>query len=260
MGIAGSKPVLVKIGGAVLTEKDGVDRIRRAAAKRIAGELAKAGVPLVVIHGAGSFGHPHVAGSKLGKEPLPPHERPVVSTVLTHVMHLHLHVLEALETAGLHPVSVPLHLDAESEDGLVTKWPLERIRRLIDEGYTPVLAGTVIRDDELGWRVLSGDEILSDLSGELNPRLCLWLSDVDGVHAGPPSEAPLLSTLRPEDDYLPYCGNANGTDVTGGMAEKIRHALLASEVAPTMLISGMERGRILDALKGKPVPGTRFGG
>ena len=49
--------LLVKLGGSVLTDKARLRRARPAAIARLAKELAGAPESLLVVHGAGSFGH-----------------------------------------------------------------------------------------------------------------------------------------------------------------------------------------------------------
>src|SRR2546426_12448298 len=49
--------LLVKLGGSVLTDKTRLRTARRAAIRRLASELAAVRQSLVVVHGAGSFGH-----------------------------------------------------------------------------------------------------------------------------------------------------------------------------------------------------------
>src|SRR2546430_16190620 len=49
--------LLVKLGGSVLTEKERLPTPRRAAIRRPAAELASVRKPLLIVHGAGSYGH-----------------------------------------------------------------------------------------------------------------------------------------------------------------------------------------------------------
>src|SRR5438046_10254420 len=49
--------LLVKLGGSVLTEKARLRTPRRAAIRRLAAELASVRQPLVIVRGAGSYGH-----------------------------------------------------------------------------------------------------------------------------------------------------------------------------------------------------------
>jgi isopentenyl phosphate kinase len=41
------------------------------------------------------------------------------------------------------------------------------------------------------------------------------------------------------------------------MAGKLEHAFTVADSCPTMIVNGLERGRVLDALRGKTVVGTR---
>jgi len=49
--------LLVKLGGSVVTEKTHLRTPRSAAIRRLAGELASLREPLLIVHGAGSYGH-----------------------------------------------------------------------------------------------------------------------------------------------------------------------------------------------------------
>src|SRR3989449_8150256 len=49
--------LLVKLGGSVVTEKSHLRTPRPAAIRRLAGELASLREPLLIVHGAGSYGH-----------------------------------------------------------------------------------------------------------------------------------------------------------------------------------------------------------
>src|SRR2546423_11041675 len=49
--------LLVKLGGSVLTEKARLRTPRRAAIRRLAAELASVRQPLLIVHGARSYGH-----------------------------------------------------------------------------------------------------------------------------------------------------------------------------------------------------------
>ena len=65
-------PVIVKLGGSVITRKNEVERARPKILTRLAEELAAdPTVPLVVLHGAGSFGHPGAKRWGLARPPEP---------------------------------------------------------------------------------------------------------------------------------------------------------------------------------------------
>lgn len=248
------RPALVKLGGSLLTDKATESSFRRAQARRLVGELAKAEVPCVLLHGAGSFGHPQAKRHRIGQARPRPEG---IADVLSAVAMLHAEVLGLANAAGLRPMSVPLdgaHGDGDDVAGL----PIAEVKRALDEGYTPVLHGTLVRDRATGWRVLSADELMARLAGELDPRLALFATDVDGVHDKDPKAdgAKLLAKVRP-GTIAGTSDDGDGDDVTGRMQGKLSHAFATARHCPTLIINGGVRNRLLDALRGKAVPSTR---
>src|SRR5688572_16169101 len=181
-----ARPALVKLGGSILTDKSAESAFRRPAARRLLSEVAKANVPTVLFHGAGGFGHPQAARHRLGQAKAKPDG---VSEVLAAVGALHAQVVSLAFEAGLRPLSFPLHQCARIEGGTLADLPVEAIGKGIEEGYTPVLHGTLVRDPALGWRVVSADELMEVLSAELTPRLAVFATNVDGVFDRDPADA-----------------------------------------------------------------------
>ena len=242
---------MLKLGGSVITDKSGHGKFRKPATKRLTGELAKVQVPCVLFHGAGSFGHPEAAKHALGRRQA---KTEGVAEVLARAGALHAHVVEVAAAAGLKPLSFPIHLSAVSEGGRLHDLPVERIHRALEDGFTPVLGGTLVRDDEWGWRVASADEQMAELAHDLDPRLAVFCTDVDGVYG----DGGVMAVCGPEHlDDLAVLG-AQGDDVTGRMNGKLERAFQIAGCCPTWIISGEARGRLFDVLRGKPVLGTRI--
>jgi len=254
-----TKPALVKLGGSLVTDKGASDpTFRRGNARRALAEVAKAEIPIVLLHGAGSFAHPIVARTGLGSGPLDSKRREAVGEVLASLATLSAHMLEAAHGAGLRPVPVPLHLAVRQDSGQLEGFPFAEVSDLLDDGLTPVLHGTLVRDPATGWAILSADRILAELASELTPRVALFATDVDGAYDRDPAQpgARLLERVRP--DTLLGHGSGRGADVTGRMAGKLEWAFAAAHHCPTLVVNGLERGRILDALRGKSVVSSRI--
>ncbi|MEA3191029.1 MAG: isopentenyl phosphate kinase [Thermoplasmata archaeon] len=253
-----SRPVLLKLGGSLVTQKAKPGTFQRGVAGRLLQETAKAGIPVVLLHGAGSFGHPAVARSGLGNGPLDAHRREAASEVLAGLAQLEGHMLTAAHGAGLRPVPVPLHISVQDTGEALDGLPIEEVRALLDDGMTPVLHGTLVRHARTGWCVLGADRILAELAAHLDPRLCLWATDVDGAYDGDPKAHPTAKLLpKVSPATMPEGRQGTGADVTGRMHGKLEHAFAAAQFAPTLIVNGMVRGRVLDALRGKAVVGTR---
>lgn len=257
-----AKPVLVKLGGSLLTDKARDMTLRPEVAQRVVGEVAQARRPVVLLHGAGSFGHPFVKRFGIGQAPYDGAKLVGVSQTLTGLSYLAAEVLGLASEAGLRVIPVPLHLEP-TKKGSIAKHVADQVTRLLEEGFTPVLHGTLVRDDETGWRVLSADEILANLAARLKPAACIFATDVDGLHERDPKQFPgakLVPVVRTKGPlvFSDTSTAASGTDVTGRMEGKLVHAREASRHAPTLLVNGTAPGRLMAAVQGRPVVGTRI--
>lgn len=245
------KPALVKLGGSLITDKAREAHFRSATTRRLLHELAGSS-PLVLLHGAGSFGHPLAVRHRIGKgKPTPS----AVSEILASVQRLNTEVLALAHKEGLNPLPIPMA--AHSEGGHLKGLPLDAVQRGLAASFTPVLHGTLVPDDRLGWRVASADELLAGLADGLHPRLILWVTDVDGVHAEDPKRDPqalLLDRVGPKS--APSLAESEVLDVTGRMGGKLRHAFDGARHASTLILNGTVPGRLRSALRSETVPGT----
>ncbi len=101
-------PVVVKLGGSVITRKREVERVRPKILRRLAEEIgALVDPPMVLLHGAGSFGHPGAGSSVSRNRPRPappPRARARGAAIVSgEVRRLHLAVLRELVRAGASP-------------------------------------------------------------------------------------------------------------------------------------------------------------
>ncbi len=259
-------PTIVKLGGSILTRKRGPPRIRPKLLARLAEELAVGGrPPVVVLHGAGSFGHPGAVRWGLAEPPAPRAKPPArlrgAAVVSAEVRKLHAAVLRALLDVGLAPLSVPSQPLARSRGGNLVELDLAPFRRALAAGGIPVGFGDVVPDDEWGFSILSADTIAVELARRLPSRRVLFVSDVNGVYANRPNRGrprviervtrATLAELRPR---------AEGPDVTGGIRGKVSAMVAAAEAgAEVGLISGLRHGALSRALRGEAVYGSWSG-
>lgn len=253
-----ARPVLVKLGGSLVTDKAAESSFQRPAARRLLAEIAKANVPTVLLHGAGSYGHPQAARHKLGQAKAKPDG---VSEVQAAVGALAAQMVSLAHDAGLRPLHFPLHQAVRSEGGVLNDLPFEAVAKAVEEGYTPMMHGTLVRDSALGWRVVSADELMQEFAAELTPRLAVFATDVDGIFSDDPGR-PGATLLEKVSRIVSIGGGSGGkgADVTGRMASKLERARAVAAHCPTLVLNGEVRGRLLDALKGKPVPCSRIEG
>jgi isopentenyl phosphate kinase len=236
----------VKLGGSLLTDKAREQAFRPGRAARLMRELAAAGGPLVLVHGAGSFGHPQARRHKAALAKPGSKQGLAVATILESLRELSAKTLAAAERAGLE--TSPINVDGRGLDAKA----LREVKAALAVDRVPVLHGTLVLDGK-GWRVLGGDELMAVLALALKPERAVWASDVAGVYDRDPraGRATLLGEAK--------AGGATtgrGADVTGRMAGKLAWAAQVAAVCPTWIVGGHVPGRLGKALGGTPV-GTR---
>jgi isopentenyl phosphate kinase len=169
LNVSEKRPVILKIGGSVITDKDGELAARTENINRLAEEIAKAKLnSLILVHGGGSFGHPTAQkwGLKDGyKEPaqmLGFAETHHVMTVLNGL------VMDALLWHEIPAVSVAPSCGFLTENGRIKSSDCTMVERMMNMGFTPVLYGDATFDEKLGFTVLSGDQLVTYLALKFN--------------------------------------------------------------------------------------------
>ncbi len=255
--------LLVKLGGSVLTDKARLRTARRSAIARLTKELAGLGDDLVVVHGAGSFGH--VLARKYALNgPAAPTKARGAAIVQRDVRTLDTLVVDGLLKAGLAPVVLPPSAVLSLDDNRTASFDAAAFRDYVHQGFTPVTFGDVVRDATRGVAVASGDILMRELAEVFHPRSVVFAADVDGLFTADPKrskDAQLLLSVAEADLPLIDFGPAKGADVTGGIEAKVRRMLeIASFADETILVNGNVKNRVRDALRGRIVIGTRVVG
>jgi isopentenyl phosphate kinase len=259
-------PVVVKLGGSVLTRKKQAAHLRPKVLHRLAEELASPGLPpIVLLHGAGSFGHPGAVRWNLAEAPTDTngrsHRLRGASIVSAEVRRLHAAVLQAMVDAGLSPLSVPPQPISLNRAGKLSRIDLEPFRRALSLGAMPVSFGDVVPDADWGFSILSADTIAIELVKGLPSRRLIFVSDVEGVLATEASGQRRRPVPRLTPEVLGSLQPVMGApDVTGGIRAKAEAMLAAADAgADAGLISGLRLGTLSRALRGELVYGTWCG-
>jgi len=255
-------PVLVKIGGSLITRKRGEARVRPKVLARLCREIVTAtGPPVVLLHGAGSFGHPGARAFGLDRAPADAQERlrraRGAAVVASEVRRLHLAVLRELVRAGGCPLSVPLSTHARNREGRSVAIDPGPIERALAEGTMPVSFGDVVPDEAWGFSVLSADTIAAVLAPVLRPSRAVFASDVPGIlEPGVVGRRSVVPEVT--DEVVERLGIVSRTtDVSGGVrakAEAMR--AIARSGVDAVLISGLTDGAVSRAIRGEAVYGS----
>jgi isopentenyl phosphate kinase len=255
--------IFLKLGGSLITDKSQVEQPRPDVIDRIAGEIEAAlraapGVRLLIGHGSGSFGHSaaSVHGTRQGVTDARGWrgfaEVGVVAGRLNHI------VLEALAAAGVPVFRVQPSASAWCQDGTLVHMELRTITGALRGGLVPLVYGDVAFDDVRGGTIISTEEILDYLACELRPRRILLAGSYEGV-IGPAGQVVRRITPQSISALGSALQGSDATDVTGGMASKVRAMLAVCQRVPGLevrIFSGSVPGNIQRAITGEDVGGT----
>lgn len=215
---------VIKLGGSVITDKNRIETVDKARISGLADALANR-EDLVIVHGAGSFGHHHAAthGVSVTKGT---HDPVAIREIHSSMERLNDIVVEALTAEGVPAVSVePFSVGYRDRAGNL-RFPLAQVETMLAEGFVPVTYGDVISHEKKGATIISGDELVVSLADGLAADRVGLCSAVPGVLDGAGEVIPEITSY---DDVSSALGKSESTDVTGGMAAKVR-ALLELDV------------------------------
>ena len=219
----GTVDVIVKLGGAAITVKDGEpDTPNLDALKTCCWEIANAVnthgrttsprdydeqyLKMIIVHGAGSFGHPQAkeygvanGGDVDGNARL----REGIEKTKTSVRKLCKLVCDELSkengyqwadgTGSIAPERVApispygnFFTVGKKLNRNLSRRGFDEVRAAVMAGKVPVLHGDVVRDSEQGCAILSGDTLVECLTEEFKPKRVVFISDVEGIFTSNP--------------------------------------------------------------------------
>ena len=259
------RPLVLKLGGSVITEKDEPLTPNLRAIGRLAEEIARAEVsPIVIVHGGGSYGHP-IAKTYGIAEGLKDQAQ-LVGFSKTHeaMVSLNRLVVENLLSQGLPAFGMAPSSFIVTNKGRIQVFGEEPLARAILTGLIPVLYGDAVLDTDQGFAILSGDQIASLLAVKLEAERLMMGVDVDGLYDSDPKTDPsahLIKRLTLEElrELTDKIVGAKGSDVTGGMLGKVQELMTpVAHGIQTLIVNALKPGNIYSALKGEEVVGTKI--
>ena len=249
-----SDRILLKLGGSVITDKKTDCAINHDQLSFIASAISRAGTGgIVIVHGAGSCGHPEAKRYQLDKGAV---AGKTDGIYVTHraVSRLNNAVVEALREKGVAAVGVhPLHA-AVADNGRLVAFEYRHLEKMLMLRMVPVIHGDVVMDLSRGTCIVSGDQLVRYLAVGLNISRVGLATDVPGVLDGGHVVPEITRKTAPSLQI----GNSMHTDVTGGMRGKINELL---GLAGTGIGSDIFHvSRIGDFLAGTDHGGTKIKG
>jgi isopentenyl phosphate kinase len=258
-----AKPIILKLGGSVITDKGKLDTPNLEAIERLADEIFQANISsLILVHGGGSFGHPVAEKYKINEGYGDPSQ--VMGFAETHLAMTKLNnlVMDALMRHDIAAVGVQPSSCVITKSGRIEKMELTPITRMLDMQIMPVLYGDAVLDSEKGFTILSGDQLVTSLAINFGASCIIMGGDVDGIYTADPKANSLAKlvphvTLKELRIYKHGISGSKVTDVTGGMLGKIRELIPAIERnVQIFIVNATKPFRICKALRREKVIST----
>ena len=258
-----AKLTILKIGGSVITDKNEELAARLRDINRLADEIKNANTKdLIIVHGGGSFGHPLAQryaitdGFKEETQKIGFAETHHVMTVLNGLF------MDALIWRGVPAVSITPSSCILTKKGRIFCFEEKPLKTALKMGFLPVMYGDAVLDADLGFAILSGDQLVSYIAQRLNAKRIVIGVDVDGLYDADPKvekKAKMFTHLTLEElkKLRKTLGKSAACDVTGGMFGKISELLPAIEQGiPVKIVNATKPNYIYKVLKGEKVEGT----
>jgi isopentenyl phosphate kinase len=251
---------IIKLGGSVITNKAKACCFKQETVDRLATEIKHAKKEVIVIHGAGSFGHILAKQYKLQTGLKQKKQLQGFALTQAMVQRLNTLVLDSFHAQGLPAISLPPHAIFSLSNHKLSSVDGTLFTKYLTLGFVPVSFGDVVLDTRLGFSICSGDLLVQKLAHQIKPEKVIFVLDEDGVYSANPKgtrDATFFETVTVKDlKKLSTRVNAHA-DVTKGMEGKLQTvAQIAHTGVDTILLNGNVHNRLYDTLKGKQVRST----
>ncbi len=182
----------------------------------------------------------------------------------THQAMLELNklVLDALINCNIAAVPVTPSSCIVSKAGRIQLLFDCSLRMMLNRGFVPILFGDTILDADMGFTILSGDQLVATLAIAFNANKVILGSDVDGLLTGDPKIDPSAElvdhiNLQELNKMISSIEESKVTDVTGGMLGKVAELVPVAQAGiPILMTNARKKDNIRKALMGENVVGT----
>lgn len=245
------------MGGSIITDKrSGNPVVRTRLVRRLAREVVRnLHSPLILLFGAGSFGHPLAHQYRLSGRPLSADAFTGMAKTISAVRRLGGALADIFLEEGVRVVPLQTSSFTRQEKGKLVVINYSLIEDILSYGGIPMFGGDVIIADRRRTAIVSADALASELARHFRSRKILFATDVSGVYERFPARAherPLSVILRKDLRVMTASETIKNSalDVTGAMMGKL-HSLLPLRNCTVTIFSGLVPNALTKVLRGE---------
>ena len=257
--------VILKIGGSVITDKKHNKKIiNKKKLKRIIKEIAyaknKNNFSLIIIHGAGSFGHKIAKSFDFKNGYKNRSQIKAISDISLDLKKLNIEILKHLKRENIFSITFAQSSAWKMTNKRLCNCDLSIINKYLQLNLTPILYGDILIDSKLGFSILSGDQIVCYLAKKLHAERVLIGTDLDGIFESDPKinkNAKLIKKVDRNNIKNLSLGQSLSTDITNGMKGKVDELIRLAKFGIESEIINISKPNILKrSLNGQKGLGT----
>ena len=217
--------LVLKLGGSVITKKDGYKEINYEKVEEIISIIAKhwnhLKGKLFLVNGAGSFGHALVKAYNIENGVFTDKHKLGMADTYNSCNGLSNHISKKLIEKGVPSIFVPPIAFAK-RNGENYQISYDLINELLKEGYLPISGGNMVLDETRGASPISGDRIIYEYVKKYKATVAFG-TDVPGVLD---NKGQVIKKITKENfpEIKEFLYTKEG-DVTGAMLRKIEKIL-----------------------------------
>ena len=249
--------IIMKWGGGLISDKTSLCTAENSRIEQLADcvrILSEMGHDIVIVHGAGSFGHIRAREYRLDEGDIDGLEQSEGINMVRNDMD----VLHDIVVRSLHPLPVTSH---RPRDFVLNTGPdfQADLQQFLLPGIHITFGDVVECDTPLDFGILSGDDLMLRLSTELPDvsHAIFAMGGAPGLMTSSDSSGELIAVW---DNSIPFSGHhAENVDVTGGIFLKMNRADVISQfVDHVWLVNGTHPSRIIEIVEVGHTIGTRI--
>ncbi|MBI5227499.1 isopentenyl phosphate kinase family protein [Candidatus Micrarchaeota archaeon] len=240
---------ILKIGGSFITNKSGYKSPNSENIESFANAVSliwHQGVhDFILVHGAGSFGHPLVIKYKINDGVKSPEQKLGFADTHASCTELSSMLVAALVRKDVPAISISPNSIIEQKNKRISKFNKKLVLDYLKKGFLPILYGDAVPDTVLEGSVCSGDQIIAHLAKDA--EFAVLATNVDGVldREGKVIEKITKKNFNEIKKHLLKTEN----DVTGGMEGKLRELLALK--TPSYIVNAANGERVIALMMGK---------
>ena len=242
--------ILIKLGGSVVTYKERPMTINKNAIDRIINSLLSVKIPIILVHGGGSFGHHWSMKYDMHSKPAR-YSSKGIAVVHESMISLNHFIVKSMLKLKMNAYTVPPFSLILGNKPFMKK--ITDLASMTEDKIVPITYGDIVYRTHHKYSILSGDELMTMISSVLRPKKVIFAINVDGIYKDPQTKD-VVQTI--EERTLLKFADVN-FDITGGMKRKVLEAFKISHAGMDVhFVNGFKPQRLLKIIENEKTEGT----